>query len=161
MWRIKNQPCPTPIGSCGERIILRTSSDVFVFNFGLHFWRVVLREVCFEGPNCVWRALKTSILNTGEGHFTHGPRAMTMKIWGPLNFTFAKVVSWVCLWELEFQICTQWTRELSGKWKWTTWWTTPYFYGQLKVVGSRPTWLYRDCIIFLGTYDYLIACHGR
>ena len=27
--------------------------------FGVAFWRVVLREVYFEGPNRVWRALKT------------------------------------------------------------------------------------------------------
>ena len=33
------------------------------FQFGVAFWRVVLREVYFEGPNRVWRALKTSILN--------------------------------------------------------------------------------------------------
>ena len=36
------------------------------FQFGVAFCRVVLREVCFEGPNRVWRALKTSILNTGH-----------------------------------------------------------------------------------------------
>ena len=34
------------------------------FQFGVAFGRVVLREVYFEGPNCVWRALRTSILNT-------------------------------------------------------------------------------------------------
>ena len=34
------------------------------FQFEVAFWRVVLREVYFEGPNCVWMALKTSILNT-------------------------------------------------------------------------------------------------
>ena len=28
------------------------------FQFGVAFWRVVLGEVYFEGPNCVWRALK-------------------------------------------------------------------------------------------------------
>ena len=33
------------------------------FQFGSVFWRVVLREVYFEGPNRVWKALKTSILN--------------------------------------------------------------------------------------------------
>ena len=32
------------------------------FQFGVAFWRVVLREVYFEGPDCVWRPLKTSIL---------------------------------------------------------------------------------------------------
>jgi len=34
------------------------------FQFGVVFWRVVLREVYFEGPIRVWRSLKTSILNT-------------------------------------------------------------------------------------------------
>ena len=33
--------------------------------FGVTFWRVVLREVYFEEPNCIWRALKGSILKTG------------------------------------------------------------------------------------------------
>ena len=35
------------------------------FKIHLHFliWGFVLREVYFEGPNRVWRALKTSILN--------------------------------------------------------------------------------------------------
>ena len=36
------------------------------FQFGVAFWRVVLREVYFEGPNRVWRALKTSILDTAS-----------------------------------------------------------------------------------------------
>ena len=36
------------------------------FQFGVAFWRVVLREVYFEWPNRVWRALKTSILNTRQ-----------------------------------------------------------------------------------------------
>ena len=50
--------------SCDGQIILRTSSDVFVLQFGVAFLRVVLRDIIFEGPNHVWRALKTSILNT-------------------------------------------------------------------------------------------------
>jgi hypothetical protein len=39
------------------------------FKWRLHFqsrvalWRVVLRDVYFEGSNCIWRALKTSILS--------------------------------------------------------------------------------------------------
>ena len=33
------------------------------FQFGIAFWRVVLKEVYSEGPNRIWRALKTSILN--------------------------------------------------------------------------------------------------
>jgi hypothetical protein len=36
------------------------------FQIGVAFWRVGLREVYFEVPNRVWRALKTSILNTDE-----------------------------------------------------------------------------------------------
>ena len=41
------------------------------FQFGVSFWRVILREVYFEGPNHVWRALKTSILNTGCNYWVH------------------------------------------------------------------------------------------
>ena len=33
--------------------------------YGVTFWRVVLKEVYFEGLNCVWRSLKASILNIG------------------------------------------------------------------------------------------------
>ena len=33
------------------------------FQFGVAFWRVVWREVYFEGPDRAWRALKTSIVN--------------------------------------------------------------------------------------------------
>jgi hypothetical protein len=36
------------------------------FQIGVAFWRVVLREVYFEGPNYVWRALKTSNLNIAQ-----------------------------------------------------------------------------------------------
>jgi hypothetical protein len=43
------------------------------FQFGVAFWRGVLREVCFEGPDHVWRALKTSILNTDSTPPTHPP----------------------------------------------------------------------------------------
>ena len=41
------------------------------FQFGIEFWRVILREVCFEEPNRIWRALKTSILNTIQHHLLH------------------------------------------------------------------------------------------
>ena len=41
------------------------------FQFGVAFWRVVLREVYFEGPNCVSRALKTLILDTAHRLPTH------------------------------------------------------------------------------------------
>ena len=67
MWRNRNQPsnstscgdkCPTFVGSCGGHIILRASSDVFIFNLGLHFeglfWgRYTLKgQIVFEGH---WR----------------------------------------------------------------------------------------------------------
>ena len=35
------------------------------FRNGVAFWRALLRDVYFEGPNRAWRALKTSILNNG------------------------------------------------------------------------------------------------
>ena len=41
------------------------------FQFGVAFWRVVWREVYFEGPNRVQRALKTSILNIVCMHLRH------------------------------------------------------------------------------------------
>jgi hypothetical protein len=37
------------------------------FQFGFAIWRIVLREAYFEGPNRIWRALKTSILNIAWG----------------------------------------------------------------------------------------------
>ena len=43
------------------------------FQFGGAFWKVVLREAYFEGPNRVWRALKTSILSTGRERRGHRP----------------------------------------------------------------------------------------
>jgi hypothetical protein len=45
-------------GSCDGHVILRTSSDAFLFNLRLHF----------EGPNCIWRALKTSTSNVDRQH---------------------------------------------------------------------------------------------
>ena len=50
---------------CGGQIILTTSSDVFIFNIELRFEKLFW-EVYFERPNRVWRALKTSILNTSD-----------------------------------------------------------------------------------------------
>ena len=58
---------PTLVGSCNRQIILRTSSDVFIFNLGLHFdglfWE---RHYILKGPNRILRALKTSILTIGR-----------------------------------------------------------------------------------------------
>ena len=52
------------VGSCDGHIIMWTPIDVFILNLGLRleglFWKVY-----FEGPNRVWRALKTSIMNIG------------------------------------------------------------------------------------------------
>ena len=72
MWRIENPPSnstscsdndPTLAGSCGGQIALRTSSDVaLISNLDLRF-EGLFWEVYFEGPNRVWSALKTSILN--------------------------------------------------------------------------------------------------
>ena len=69
IWRIKNEPFNST--SCSDNTLrfhifvwtvlegqnmLRISSDVFIFNLGLPaFWRVVLRKVCFEGLNPVWK----------------------------------------------------------------------------------------------------------
>ena len=43
--------------------ILRTSSDVFIFNLGLRFEGLFWEGYKFEGLDFVWRALNTSILN--------------------------------------------------------------------------------------------------
>ena len=74
MWRIKNQPSNST--SCSDNALCLlvlvvgrlywglqvTSSNPF--RFGVAFWKVILREVYFEGPHDrVWRALKTPILN--------------------------------------------------------------------------------------------------
>ena len=68
MWRIKNQPsnpnsCSDNalcwlVGSCVGQSMLRTLSDVFNFDLGLCFEGVVLREICFEGPHCVWKGIE-------------------------------------------------------------------------------------------------------
>ena len=60
--------CPTLVGSCAEWYILRTSSDVFVFNSGLHFEGLFWERYMLKGPNRIWRALKTLILNNRLRH---------------------------------------------------------------------------------------------
>ena len=74
MWRNKNQPSNST--SCSDNalsllVLVAGRADYIEdfkwrlhFEFGVAFWRVVLREVYFESPSHVWRALKTSILNT-------------------------------------------------------------------------------------------------
>ena len=69
-----------------KRIILRTSGAVFILQFGVAFWRVVLRKIYFEGPIYIWRALKTSILNIGGEHLACGV--------GPCHFvTLIKLIN--------------------------------------------------------------------
>ena len=81
MWRIENQSSDST--SCSDnalrllilvadRFTLRTSSDVFISNLELHLEGLFLREVYFEGPSRVWRALKTSILKTGPSQHEPG-----------------------------------------------------------------------------------------
>ena len=72
-WRIKTQPSIST--SCSDNALSLLVLVACIsywglqwrlhFQFGVAFWRVVLREVYFEGPHRVWRALKTSILNIG------------------------------------------------------------------------------------------------
>ena len=78
MWRIENQP--PNFTSCSDDVlvcllvlvvgwlhwgVLRVTSSISIL--GLRFEGFVLREVYFEGLDHVWRALKTSILNTVYG----------------------------------------------------------------------------------------------
>ena len=55
------------VGSCGGHIILRTSSEVFIFNLGLHFeglfWeRCILKgQIMFEGH---WKLQSYTLLTT-------------------------------------------------------------------------------------------------
>ena len=48
------------------------------FQLGVAFWRVVLRELYFEEPNHVWRALKASLLNIGTRQTLSTP----YELWG-------------------------------------------------------------------------------
>ena len=82
------------------------------FQFGVVFWRVVVREVYFEGPNRIWRALKTSILNIVANSHTRlrahdhctlstligekggaGPSSLDTMLQGPLEYVNAR---WMC-----------------------------------------------------------------
>ena len=71
MWKLENRPSNSI--SCRDnalrllilvmdRFYRGLQGDVFISQLGVAFWRVVLREVYFERPNHIWRALKTSIL---------------------------------------------------------------------------------------------------
>ena len=64
--------------------MLRTSSNIFILQIGVAFWRVVLREIYFEGPNRIWRGLKTSLsLSVSETKYTNQcrPRAKFESGW--------------------------------------------------------------------------------
>jgi hypothetical protein len=76
MWRIKNQPSHST--SCSDnalRFLVLVADTLYwglqvmsSFLSWVMFGRALLREVYIEGPDHVWRALKTSILNTASGH---------------------------------------------------------------------------------------------
>ena len=64
--------------------MLRTSSNIFILQIGVAFWRVVLREIYFEGPNRIWRGLKTSLsLSLSKTKYTNQcrPRAKFESGW--------------------------------------------------------------------------------
>jgi hypothetical protein len=54
-WKRRAFLLVTLVGSCGGQIVLRTSSDVFIFNLGLHseglFWErnTLNGQIAFEG----------------------------------------------------------------------------------------------------------------
>ena len=89
LWRIKNINDLTPLlvvtmpYACGFLWWTNYIEDFkwrLHFRFGVAFWKVVLREVYFEGPNRVWRALKTSILNIGSP-FQTAPPMLNSRSW--------------------------------------------------------------------------------
>jgi hypothetical protein len=76
--RIKNQPSNSTscsdnalqlVGSCDGQIISRIASGVFNSNLGMCFEGLFWERYIFEGPHRTWRALKTSILSSGEHIF--------------------------------------------------------------------------------------------
>ena len=52
------------------------------FRFGVAFWRVVLWEVYFKGPNCLWRALRTSVLTIATTCTRAEPHGITREVMG-------------------------------------------------------------------------------
>jgi hypothetical protein len=76
--RIKNQPSNSTscsdnalqlVGSCGGQIISKIARGVFNSNLGMCFEGLFWERYIFEGPHRTWRALKTSILSSGEHIF--------------------------------------------------------------------------------------------
>ena len=71
MWRIKNQPAnSTSCSNNALRLLVVVACRLYwglqvmsSFSIWVALWRVVLKEVYFEGPSHICRALKTSILN--------------------------------------------------------------------------------------------------
>ena len=82
MGRIKNQPsnftscsdnCTTLVDSCAERSILRTSSDVFSFNPGLHFEGLFWERCILKGQIApTWACFGDFQVGFGWVAFTHG-----------------------------------------------------------------------------------------
>ena len=77
MWRIKNEPSNST--SCSHNALHLLVLVAGILYWGLQLtssfsiWGCVLKSylievLYFEGPNHLWRALKTSILNTGGSH---------------------------------------------------------------------------------------------
>ena len=74
MWTIKNQPSNSTSRSDNSLCLWFLWREDYIedfkwclrFQIRVAFWRVCLREVYIEGPNRVWRALRTSILNTDQ-----------------------------------------------------------------------------------------------
>jgi hypothetical protein len=83
MWKIKDQPSNST--SCSDNalclsflwhaIYIEDFKWCLHFQFGVALGRAILREVYFEGPNRIWRAMKTSILNiVGRERVAKGKR---------------------------------------------------------------------------------------
>ena len=91
MWRIKNQPSNCTSWSdnalrllvvvAGRVYISRTSSDIFILNLGLRLKGCFLREVYFEGPNCIWSLQSWKLLTGTQNPFCFA-RFQGWKWWG-------------------------------------------------------------------------------
>ena len=87
------------------------------FQFEVAFWRAIMSEVYYEGPNCVWKALKTSILTIGwtdallfNGHVTHE----TGSPWPLLHF---KRCHWWKRWSRSKFVASHYAWGTSGDWE--------------------------------------------
>ena len=84
------------VGSCGGQIMLRTSSDVFIFNLGLCLKGLFWERYILKGPNRIWRALKTSILNIACHPHPHliASSISTKRFVGPIPCHGIEVLWW-------------------------------------------------------------------